>query len=138
MYIRIIICTIHYIMTFAFINIHLDIYRIIIIIPYRKRADASTMRKNFGERGNFYASLCMKRREGVFRLRLKNEISTTPKHFIHGRKSKIILQSKTQITSYYLWSFVLLLCSCSFGLVNLYESIVSQIQKFKGKGKNKV
>jgi hypothetical protein len=27
---------IHYIMTFAFINIHLDIYRIIIIIPYRK------------------------------------------------------------------------------------------------------
>jgi hypothetical protein len=36
MYIRIIICTIHYIMTFAFINIHLDIYRIIIIIPYRK------------------------------------------------------------------------------------------------------
>jgi hypothetical protein len=27
---------IHYIMTFAFINIHLDIYRIIIIISYRK------------------------------------------------------------------------------------------------------
>ena len=26
----------HYIMTFAFINIHLDIYRIIIIISYRK------------------------------------------------------------------------------------------------------
>ena len=86
-------------------------------------------------------------------------ISSTPKHFILGRKSKIILQSKTQITSYfiqviagvfwatftklfklrhYLWSFVLLLCSCSFGLVNLYESIISQIQKFKGKGKHKV
>jgi hypothetical protein len=27
---------IHYLMTFAFINIHLDIYRIIIIISYRK------------------------------------------------------------------------------------------------------
>jgi hypothetical protein len=92
----------HYIMTFAFINIHLDIFRIIIIIPYRKRADASAMRKNFGERGNFYASLCTKRREGVFRLRLKNEISSTPKHFIHGWKSKIILQSKTQITSYFI------------------------------------
>jgi hypothetical protein len=30
------ICTIHYIMSFAFINIHLDIYRIIIIIPHKK------------------------------------------------------------------------------------------------------
>ena len=29
------ICTIHYIMSFAFINIHLDIYRII-IIPHKK------------------------------------------------------------------------------------------------------
>jgi hypothetical protein len=29
-------------------------------------------------------------------------ISSTPKHFIHGRKSKIILQSKTQITSYFI------------------------------------
>jgi hypothetical protein len=35
-YIRIFICTIHYIMTFAFINIHLDIHRIIIIISYKK------------------------------------------------------------------------------------------------------
>ena len=30
------ICTIHYIMTFAFIDIHLDIHMIIIIISYRK------------------------------------------------------------------------------------------------------
>jgi hypothetical protein len=59
-------------MTFAFINIHLGICRIIIIIPYRKRADASAMRKNFGERVNFYASLCTQRREGVFRLWLKS------------------------------------------------------------------
>jgi hypothetical protein len=29
-------------------------------------------------------------------------ISSTSKHFIHGRKSKIILQSKTQITSYFI------------------------------------
>jgi hypothetical protein len=63
-YIPIFICTIHYIMTFAFINIHLDIYRIIIIIP--QKTDASAMRKNFEERGNFHASLCTKRREGVF------------------------------------------------------------------------
>jgi hypothetical protein len=57
-YIPIFICTIHYIMTFAFINIHLDIYRIIIIIP--QKTDASAMRKNFEERGNFHASLCTK------------------------------------------------------------------------------
>jgi hypothetical protein len=29
-------------------------------------------------------------------------LSSTPKHFTHGRKSKIILQSKTQITSYFM------------------------------------
>jgi hypothetical protein len=81
-YIPIFICTIHYIMTFAFINIHLDIYRIIIIIP--QKTDASAMRKNFEERGNFHASLCTKIREGVFRLRLKSEVSFTAKQIVHG------------------------------------------------------
>ena len=81
MYIRIIICTMHYIMTFAFINIHLDIYRIIIIIP--QKTDASAMRKNFEERGNFHASLCTKRRKGVFRLWLKSDISFTAKQIVH-------------------------------------------------------
>jgi hypothetical protein len=56
------IYTMHFIMSFAFINIHLDIYRI--IIPHKK-ISASTMRKDF-EEGNFYASLCTKRRESVF------------------------------------------------------------------------
>jgi hypothetical protein len=64
------IYTMHFIMSFAFINIHLDIYRII-IIPHKKIV-ASAMRKDF-EEGNFYASLCTKRREGVFRLRLKKK-----------------------------------------------------------------
>jgi hypothetical protein len=38
-------------MSFSFINIHLDIYRIIIIS--HKKTDASAMRKNFEERENF-------------------------------------------------------------------------------------
>ena len=58
--------------TFAFINIHLDIHRIIIIITQAVilalKDKASAKRK----RSSFYASLCTKRREGVFRLRLKN------------------------------------------------------------------
>jgi hypothetical protein len=29
-------------------------------------------------------------------------VSSTPKYFIHGWKSKIILQSETQITSYFI------------------------------------
>jgi hypothetical protein len=62
--------TLHH--TFAFINIHLDIHRIIIIITQAVvsalKDKASAKRK----RSSFYASLCMKRREGVFRLRLKN------------------------------------------------------------------
>jgi hypothetical protein len=37
--------------------------------------------------------LCTKRREGVFRLRLKKIlVSSTSKQFIHGRKGKNILQ----------------------------------------------
>jgi hypothetical protein len=41
------------------------------------------MRKDF-EEGNFYASLCTKRREGVFRLRLKKEVSSTAKRIVHS------------------------------------------------------
>jgi hypothetical protein len=65
-------------MSFAFINMHLDIYRII-ITPH-KNADASVMRRNSKE--NFYASLCTKIREGVFRLRLKKEVSSTAKQLV--------------------------------------------------------
>jgi hypothetical protein len=39
-------------MTFAFINIHLDIHRIIIIISYKK-ADASAMRIKLRRRKKF-------------------------------------------------------------------------------------
>jgi hypothetical protein len=84
---------IHYIMTFAFINIHLDIYRIIITISYKK-VDASVMRiklRRKTERRNFHASLCMKRREGVFRLRLKRKISSTAKQIVHGQRGEDIL-----------------------------------------------
>jgi hypothetical protein len=56
----------------AFINIHLDIHRIIIIISYRYRvALALRIRLRRKERKQIYAPLCMKRRKGVFRLRLK-------------------------------------------------------------------
>jgi hypothetical protein len=60
--------TLHH--TFAFINIHLDIHRIIIIIT---QADASALKIRLQQKKKkqFYASLCTKRREGVFRLRLK-------------------------------------------------------------------
>jgi hypothetical protein len=54
----------------AFINIHLDIHRIIIIIiSYKIQTVASALRIQL--RKQIYALLCTKRREGVFRLRLK-------------------------------------------------------------------
>jgi hypothetical protein len=87
------------------------------------------------------------RKEGkvFFSFVSKVVISSTPKHFIHGRKSKIILQSEIQLhhtlyklsqefLSYFYrlfelrqhpWTFVFLLYSFSFGLVNLYVSIIS-------------
>jgi hypothetical protein len=41
------------------------------------------MRKNF-EGKTSYASLCTKRREGVFRLQLKREVSFTAKQTVCG------------------------------------------------------
>ena len=94
----------HYIMTFAFINIHLDIYRIIIIIP--QKTDASAMRRNFEERGNFHASLCTKRREGVFRLRLKSEVSFTSKADCTRIKEKRYITRYAQIYISFFYNYI--------------------------------
>jgi hypothetical protein len=62
--------TLHH--TFAFINIHLDKHRIIIIITYTLASALKEKASEKGKKMQFYASLCTQRREGVFRLRLKN------------------------------------------------------------------
>jgi hypothetical protein len=56
----------------------------------KKKSFFGYEKRSFGRKGNvvFYASLCTKRREGVFfRLRLKKIISSTSKHlsYINGR-----------------------------------------------------
>jgi len=92
--------TLHH--TFAFINIHLDIHRIIII---NIQTCFGFEREGFGKkrkRGNFMLRCVRKEGKVFFAYGSKVLISSTPKHFIHGRKSKIILQSKTQITSYFI------------------------------------
>jgi hypothetical protein len=62
--------TLHH--TCAFINIHLYIHRIIIIITYTVASALKEKASKKGKKMQFYASLCTQRREGVFRLRLKN------------------------------------------------------------------
>jgi hypothetical protein len=62
--------TLHH--TFAFINIHLDIHRIIIIITYKHASALKEKASEKGKKRQFYASLCTQRREGVFRLWLKS------------------------------------------------------------------
>jgi hypothetical protein len=62
--------TLHH--TFAFINIHLDIHRIIIITTYTLASALKEKASEKRKKRQFYASLCTKRREGVFHLRLKN------------------------------------------------------------------
>jgi hypothetical protein len=57
--------------TFVFINIHLDIHRIIIIITYKL---ASALKDKASEKREKEAILCFAvyaKKEGVFRLRLK-------------------------------------------------------------------
>jgi hypothetical protein len=58
----------------AFVYIHLDIRRIIIIIRGTDScfsSDDKASAKKKEKKKQIYASLCTKRREGVFRLRLK-------------------------------------------------------------------
>jgi hypothetical protein len=74
--------TLHH--TFAFINIHLDIHRIIIIITYKL---ASTLKEKASEkrekRCNFMPRCVRKEGKVVFAFGSKTLISSTPKHFIH-------------------------------------------------------
>jgi hypothetical protein len=69
--------TLHH--TFAFINIHLDIHRIITIITQTVASALKTKLRKKKKKKQFYASLCTKRREGVFRLRVKNA------NFVHTK-----------------------------------------------------
>jgi hypothetical protein len=80
-------------MSFAFINIHLDIYRII-IIPHKKdrcfgNEDEISKKEKF-----FHASLCTNRREGVFRLRLKK------RSFVHNKADCTWIKETKYITRY--------------------------------------
>jgi hypothetical protein len=62
----------HYITSFiAFIHIHVDIRRIIIITQSTNRCFGFDDNASMSIKKQRYASLCTKRREGVFRLRLK-------------------------------------------------------------------
>jgi hypothetical protein len=80
-------------MSFAFINIHLDIYRII-IIPHKKDRCFGDEEKFRRKRNFFHASLCTKRRECVFRLRLKM------RSFIHSKADCTRIKETKYITRY--------------------------------------
>jgi hypothetical protein len=81
-------------MSFAFIIIHLDIYRII-IIPHKKDRCFGNEQKFRRKRKNFHASLCTKRREGVFRLRLKKH-----RTFVHSKADCTRIKETEYITRY--------------------------------------
>jgi hypothetical protein len=69
-------------MSFAFINIHLDIES---SSYHTKKTDASAMRKNFEERKKNFMLRCV-RKEGkvFFSFGSKREVSSTAKQIIHG------------------------------------------------------
>jgi hypothetical protein len=80
----------------AFINIHLGIHRIIIIISYRYRQLLRLY--GYGFESNFM--LRCERKEGkvFFAFGSKIQVSSTSKQFIHGRKGKNILQGMDEFT----------------------------------------
>jgi hypothetical protein len=82
--------TLHH--TFAFINIHLDIHK----DHHHHSIDRcfGSKEKASEKRNKFYASLCTKRREGVFRLRLKNT------NFVHTKALYTLMERQEYITRY--------------------------------------
>jgi hypothetical protein len=109
------ICTIHYIMTFAFINIHLDIYRVIIIISYREgrcfgykdKASGKNTKKKFScfvvyeKKGRCFSPSAQKRKfrpqqsrsymdKGV---KIYYEVHTNLHKFIYNHITKFSLES---------------------------------------------
>jgi hypothetical protein len=61
---------------------------------HTKKSDASAMRKDFVETGSFHASLCTKRRECVFCLRLKR------RSFVHSKADCTRIKETEYITRY--------------------------------------
>jgi hypothetical protein len=80
--------TLHH--TFAFINIHLDIHRIIIIIiTYTLASALKEKASEKGKRGNFMLRCVRKEGKVFFAFGSKELISSTPKHFYIDGKVKL-------------------------------------------------
>jgi hypothetical protein len=73
--------TLHH--TFAFINIHLDIHRIIIIITYKLASALKQRASEKRKKGNFMLRCVHKEGKVFFAFGSEILISSTPKHFIH-------------------------------------------------------
>jgi hypothetical protein len=84
--------TLHH--TFAFINIHLDIHRIIIIITQAVASALKTRLRQKEKEAVFMLHCVRKRREGVFRLRLKNA------NFVHTEALYTLMEGYEYITRY--------------------------------------
>jgi hypothetical protein len=89
----------------AFINIYLDIHRIIIIITYRHRqmtqADASAIKIRLRQKEKEAVScfVVYEKKERCFSPSAqKILVSSTSKQFIHGQKGKNILQGMHKFT----------------------------------------
>jgi hypothetical protein len=73
--------TLHH--TFAFINIHLGIHRIIIIITYTVASALKRRLRNKGKEAVLCFAVYEKKGRCFFAFGSKMLISFTPKHFIH-------------------------------------------------------
>ena len=80
-------------MTFAFINIHLDIYRIIIIIPHKK-ADALAMRKKLRRKRKFSCFVVYEKKGRCF------SPSAQKRSFVHSKADWMRLKETEYITRY--------------------------------------
>jgi hypothetical protein len=92
----------HYITSFiAFIHIHVDIRRIIIIITWstNKNTSALTTMLRWAREARICFVVYEKKRRCFSPLTQKIQVSSTTKQFIHGQKGKNILQGMEKYTN---------------------------------------
>ena len=107
------ICTVHFIMSFAFINIHLDIYRII-IIPHKK--DRCFGNEEKLRRKNFLCFVVYEKKGRCF------SPSAQKRSFVHS-KVECTQRAETKYITRYVQIYM------SFSIITLQKSLQSFCRK---------
>jgi hypothetical protein len=114
-------------MTFTFINIHLDIHRIIIIISFRKDRcfgyEDKASEKN--RKKEFSCFVVYEKKGRCFSPSAQKKISSTAKQIVHGQRGKVYYKVHTNLHKFlynYITKFSLISCAAESFRISVKSS----------------